>query len=233
MSLLDLSREEKEAIWKGEYWGEDGVLIPIRNRFTGCDQSIESKKNMLSVEYSAANRAWSDLRKGSVRQRFKALWRLYDSARRAMPLARSLSSRLNINNHDEIDVVVTVLIQFRQRELAQKLLDSIPWYELLRRDYIAPHTKAFLIRHAINCGLAYLSNERIAQIEAYARHTEQRLDYRQAARVWRTARDLLIVLARREGKLAMYKHKKLPELERNARRCAQKIGAMDQIAKLR
>lgn len=230
MAVLKLSDALIEKIWQGEFWGPDGALYVVRRLFVESSQDFPSQVQLLSTEYSAANRAWANLRQGKDR---RAGYRLVDSALRARKLASQLAPGVSIHtNADQVDVIATILTRFWQRKLARQLLDRIPWYELLRRDYVASHTKAFLVRHAIASGLAELSHERITQIEFYARVTEDRADYRQAARVWRTAYELKRRLAKKEGRLAMYEHKKLPELRANAQRCLDQAPALDQQAKL-
>tara|TARA_B100000508_G_scaffold82425_1_gene64017 strand:- start:2769 stop:3470 length:702 start_codon:yes stop_codon:yes gene_type:complete len=232
VTVLKLTDEQKERIWQGQYWGPAGVLTEVRLFYLHSDQGFASSVVMLSTEYSAANRALSDLRRGALRERLSALARLYGSIVRARRLALALVPQVTINTTpDSTEVITTILVKLRCRKAARQVLDKLPWYDLAFRNYVAPHTAAFLIRNAIVCGLAELTHERIGHIEAYAKKAELSGDLRQATRVWRTAYGLKRQLASRERKANLY-GRKLAELRSNMERCAEMSDSADQVTKL-
>lgn len=187
MSVLKLTDEQREAIWQGQYWGQGGVLGEVRHAYEQSDQCIVSMVTMMSAEYSALGRAKVNLRRGTLSERFEAPLRMYDSFIRARRLALAAAPQININTStDSTEVVTTVLVKLGCKKVARKVLDNLPWHDLAFRSYVEPHTKAFLIRNAINCGLTDISARNLDLIAALATQTEARNNYRQAVRVWRT-----------------------------------------------
>ena len=225
---LVLTAVQKERIWQGQYWGPNGVLDEIRRVYdTATDGTNSSDVVLLSAEYSAAGRAFQDMKQGSI----PAIWRFLDSAMRARRRALYLAPLLTVKDGaDHLDVVASVLIRFGAKKQAKRMLLDLPWYAFGSRSGAKPHSVAFILGHAVKAQAVMSALNFLTEIEEMALLTEE-YDMRQAVRVWRLLKDLLMSYMDSESEKIKYAPW-LERVNRHLERCSELAGSADQKVKM-
>ncbi len=147
----DLSRTIYEKTWKGEYWGQGGVIELSWGRYTkllDIGKRPEALSALSSTYYSACGQAVARFRASfNPVWLFRAWWCLRQAGKLSDELERLLS--LDLMSPEQLDIRARIL--FRQRRYA---LSKQVTQEALGRDGLMPDTRALL-----EMGLAEISDQ--------------------------------------------------------------------------
>jgi hypothetical protein len=226
--------------WEGNYWGPNGTLETAAKKFESSERMPEDFISFASNRHSAAGRA---LAESLIALKKRNLKGAYAWARRGLKLRHEAvwhvdkacvwDVYLNEASPSELDVSLAVwrawtLTRFGWRK------DIIRWIMLVRildhgrfeadMQEEMPHTRAFLISHAIAFGYVERTKERVQTIERLAEISEDIGQTAQASRVWKHAWRHYCKLFGKNSDIAQVVHARALDV-------AQKSSA-DQVVKL-
>jgi hypothetical protein len=186
-------------VWDGNYWGSDGALAKAQTVFLESKKTVADHIAYASVCYSAATRAWAEAKAElyglHIVTAMSWLWQSWKLGREALryaDVAYKKWSRGDINdlNLDQVDVILSVISRFGffRKNQVKNILDDV--FPLVKNDSCtaAPHTRAFIISHALQIGYVSKKTKFSAYVDLmtdFARWAEKDGEYAQAARVWK------------------------------------------------
>ena len=190
--------------WEGNYWGPDGSVAKAKKKFESSEETLDDRISYASVLYSAAGRAWVELKcslKGpNLAEVIVWLFRTVTLGRSSVRHVDCVWRERHVLEPtlNQIDVSLSVWSRFAvthfgwRKEVIRsimllRLFDRGQYDSDIREQKVLPHTRAFLLSHAMTLGHVERTKERVQMIEHLAEESEKIGELAQASRVWRHA----------------------------------------------
>ncbi|MES2749672.1 MAG: hypothetical protein V4606_04750 [Patescibacteria group bacterium] len=210
--------------FEGDYWGHKGAIEIAAARFDRSRKTPSDHVRLASVYYSAATRAFAEIKSGRVWYVIRLLW----CSNRAMDLATTAGRANNFKSLslDDIDVVSAIWSRFGNpilMSLREKRHDILQHAHarVTAGEECNPHTRAFLMIHAHKLSGRKIDEHVVFKLEMLASATALQADFAQAARVNRAIANLL-----------HRSDKNRARLYAEAEALARKASASDQLIKM-
>lgn len=228
-----------QKIWRGEYWGDDGVLRYVEDdiqRFYDGDEEVPARKlsRFSSIFYSAAGNAMANFKKEPWKIWWA--WRVLRCLHRAVRFSDRLHREVGLEGMtpDQLDVRQSVMRKARRYTDALSCIEEA----LGRPGELEPHTQALLHVGRAQIMLAgpkrFVNEAKGKESMVAARKLVERFaegDPAQASRVLRGYAELLVIIHERFG--TPLDSALLRSTRRRAQGLAERAGATDQLLKMK